>query len=137
MPPSPSASIVEKHRHLVQSTWKLVEEGLGTEATQLFYDRLFESYPEVKPMFKNSQGDFDVNEQAEKLFDTVGTAVDYLSDVGSIVPMLEELGRKVSSEALMCSIDFRLAIPSTDADRCLMLPPMYLYSHNNNIFTQQ
>mmetsp|Transcript_28345 Transcript_28345/g.48199 ORF Transcript_28345/g.48199 Transcript_28345/m.48199 type:complete len:411 (+) Transcript_28345:495-1727(+) len=50
-------------------------------------------------MFDNAGagGDFDMNEQYNKFFDTVGMAVDYLNDVENtrnLKPMLEDLGRK-------------------------------------------
>lgn len=54
----------------------------------------FEEYPEVKLMFPT--GDFDMNEQAEKLFKTMSMAVDYLNDVPALIPVLEDLGKKVS-----------------------------------------
>ena len=85
---------LEQHKEAIQSTWKAVEESLGVGATELFYKRLFEEYPEVKPMFPT--GDFDMNEQAEKLFKTMSMAVDYLNDVPALIPVLEDLGKKVS-----------------------------------------
>ena len=87
-------ALFETRKHAVQSTWKAVEESLGVGATELFYKRLFEEYPEVRPMFPD--GDFDMNEQAEKLFKTVTLAVDYLNDVPSLLPILADLGGKVS-----------------------------------------
>eukprot|EP00581_Thalassiosira_minuscula_P004620 CAMPEP_0183744930 /NCGR_PEP_ID=MMETSP0737-20130205/65979_1 /TAXON_ID=385413 /ORGANISM="Thalassiosira miniscula, Strain CCMP1093" /LENGTH=610 /DNA_ID=CAMNT_0025980583 /DNA_START=150 /DNA_END=1984 /DNA_ORIENTATION=- len=98
---SSSSSLLEKHRQAVRSTWTIIEESFVSpdEFAQPFYDRLFETYPEVKPMFDNAGagGDFDMNEQYNKFFDTVGMAVDYLNDVENtrnLKPMLEDLGRK-------------------------------------------
>lgn len=88
----PEAALIEAHKRAVQSTWKAVDESLGVGATQLFYTRLFEKYPEVQPLFPD--GDFDMNEQAEKLFKTICVAVDVLNDVPSLLPILEDLGAK-------------------------------------------
>mmetsp|Transcript_17466 Transcript_17466/g.37734 ORF Transcript_17466/g.37734 Transcript_17466/m.37734 type:complete len:399 (-) Transcript_17466:311-1507(-) len=86
---------LEKHKQAIQLTWKAVEDSLGVGATELFYKRLFQEYPEVVPMFPT--GDFDMNEQAEKLFKTISIAVDYLNDVPALVPVLEDLGKKHAS----------------------------------------
>ena len=88
-----AAALLDARKRAVRSSWKAVDESLGVGATELFYKRLFEKYPEVRPMFP--QGDFDMNEQAEKLFNTVSLAVDYLDDVPSLLPILEKLGAKV------------------------------------------
>ena len=110
------AQLFEKRKTAIQSTWKAVGDTLGVEATKLFYKRLFEQYPDVVPMF----GDANMDEQAEKLLKTVsecpkllsllrcndsltslrhslsGLAVEYLKDVPALIPILEDLGAKVS-----------------------------------------
>ena len=40
--------------------------------------------------------------QAEKLYKTVGLAVKYLEDVEGLIPVLEELGARVSY--IMCDV---------------------------------
>mmetsp|Transcript_35156 Transcript_35156/g.83977 ORF Transcript_35156/g.83977 Transcript_35156/m.83977 type:complete len:344 (+) Transcript_35156:71-1102(+) len=84
----------EKRKEIIQSTWKTVGDSLGVEATKLFYKRLFEEYPEVVPMF----GDADMDKQAEKLLKTVSLAVEYLNDMGELVPILQGLGEKHAKE---------------------------------------
>ena len=69
----------------------LCPPGLGRklEAGKLFYQRLFEIAPDVKPMFKS-----DINAQAEKLMSTLGLVIANLQDAPAIVSMLENLGQK-------------------------------------------
>ena len=91
----------ERRKRNVQDTWKAVEDSLSVEATKLFYKRLFEEYPSVIPLFENA----DMDAQAEKLFKTVGLAVKYLDDVEGLIPVLEDLGARVSSFiAMRCSV---------------------------------
>lgn len=63
--------------------------GRKREAGQLFYQRLFEIAPDVKPMFKT-----DLHAQAEKLMSTLGAMVGCLQDRPTLNAMLENLGRK-------------------------------------------
>ena len=84
----------ERRKAAVQGTWKAVEESLGVEATKLFYKRLFEEYPSVVPLFSSA----DMDEQAEKLVKTVKLSVDTLEDLEALIPVLEELGARVSTE---------------------------------------
>ena len=87
------ATLFEKRKNNVQKTWKAVQDSLQADATKLFYQRLFETYPSVKSMFSEA----DMEAQAEKLYKTVGLAVDYLDDVESLLPVLEDMGAKVST----------------------------------------
>ncbi len=73
---------------LVQNSFAKVEPIAGT-AADLFYDRLFEIAPDVRPMFPD-----DLSEQKTKLMDMLGTAVNNLHQVETIIPAVEELGRK-------------------------------------------
>lgn len=63
--------------------------GRKQEAGKLFYQRLFEIAPEVKPMFKA-----DINAQAEKLMSTLGAMIGCLQDRPAFTAMLEDLGRR-------------------------------------------
>ena len=58
-------------------------------AATLFYGRLFETAPAVKPLFTG-----DMDEQGKKLMQMIGIAVNTMEDVGAIVPALETLGAK-------------------------------------------
>ena len=80
----------QKNKAIVQGTWKAVKESLNVEATKLFYKHLFEKHPEVIPMFKGN-----MDGQAQSLFNTVSTAVDFLDNVDELIPVLQELGAKV------------------------------------------
>ncbi len=73
---------------LVQNSFAKVEPIAGT-AADLFYDRLFEIAPDVRPMFPD-----DLGEQKTKLMDMLGTAVNNLHQVETIIPAVEDLGRK-------------------------------------------
>src|SRR3546814_1935381 len=55
----------------------------------LFYTRLFETAPEVKPLFKG-----DIKEQGRKLMATIGLAVSSLDRLPQLVPVVQDLGRK-------------------------------------------
>lgn len=58
-------------------------------AAGLFYGRLFELDPSLKPMFKG-----DMKEQGVKLMAMIGTAVGGLDRLDSIVPAVQALGRR-------------------------------------------
>jgi hemoglobin-like flavoprotein len=58
-------------------------------AAELFYKRLFEIDPAVRPMFKG-----DMQEQGRKLMEMIGMAVTGLSNPGEIMSILAELGRR-------------------------------------------
>ncbi len=73
---------------LVQESFAKVEP-IAATAADLFYDRLFEIAPDVRPMFPDN-----MSEQKTKLMDMLGTAVNNLHQVEAIVPAVQELGRK-------------------------------------------
>ena len=87
------AMLFERRKYAVQGSWKAVEDALAVDATKLFYSRLFEQFPSVKPLFENT----DMDAQAEKLYKTVSLATQYLDDVDSLIPVLEEMGARVSN----------------------------------------
>jgi methyl-accepting chemotaxis protein len=69
----------------VQSTWKIVES-IAPEAAALFYRNLFEADPALQPLFKG-----DMEEQGKKLMQMIGAAGEKLSDLDSLVPILQSL----------------------------------------------
>ena len=73
---------------LVQDSFKKVVPIAGT-AADLFYDRLFEIAPEVRALFPD-----DLKEQKKKLIAMLATAVTNLHQVDSIVPAVEDLGKR-------------------------------------------
>ena len=74
---------------------KLVQESFGKvrpiadTAADLFYGRLFEIAPQVRPMFPN-----DMKEQKKKLMAMLGLAVANLDKPETVVPALQNLGRQ-------------------------------------------
>ncbi len=83
-----SEGLTEKDIELVQSSWNSVVPIKDT-AADLFYDRLFDIAPELKPLFKG-----DMAEQKNKLMQTLGVMVSTLKDLDSLVPVLKDLGAK-------------------------------------------
>lgn len=73
---------------LVQQTFFKVVP-ISDLAAQLFYARLFEIDPAVKPMFNG-----DMQEQGRKLMQMIGMAVTGLSTPNEIVGLVADLGRK-------------------------------------------
>jgi hemoglobin-like flavoprotein len=70
---------------LVQSSFAKVAP-MADVAAELFYDRLFEIAPEVKPLFHD-----DMGEQGRKLMTTLGVVVAGLKDLDAIVPAAKAL----------------------------------------------
>ncbi|MCH9806685.1 MAG: hemin receptor [Alphaproteobacteria bacterium] len=73
---------------LVQDSFKKVAP-IAPQAADIFYTRLFEIAPEVRPMFPD-----DMSGQKDKLMGMLGTAVSNLHQVETIIPAVQELGRK-------------------------------------------
>ena len=71
---------------LVQDSFAKVEPISETAAT-LFYQRLFEVEPSVRPLFKS-----DIEEQGRQLMAAIALVVNRLDDLGSVLPMVQELG---------------------------------------------
>lgn len=59
------------------------------KAAELFYGRLFELDPSLKPLFKG-----DMAQQGRKLMTMIGTAVSGLTRLDQIVPAVRDLGRR-------------------------------------------
>jgi hemoglobin-like flavoprotein len=62
---------------------------IADTAADLFYDRLFTIAPQVKPMFPA-----DMTEQKKKLIAMLATAVTNLHQVETILPAIENLGKR-------------------------------------------
>lgn len=73
---------------LVQTTWAQVVP-IQETAAKLFYGKLFELDPSLKPLFKG-----DIKEQGVKLMKMIGVAVNGLTRLGEIVPAVQDLGRR-------------------------------------------
>lgn len=73
---------------LIQDSFRKVVP-IADTAAALFYGRLFEIAPQVKPLFKG-----DMAAQGKKLMATLGIVVAGLRDLPSIVPAAQNLARK-------------------------------------------
>lgn len=76
-----------RQKELVQSTWAQVVPIAGV-AADLFYNKLFELDPALRPLFPE-----DMAEQKKKLMAMIGVAVRGLDDLDKLVPALQGLGR--------------------------------------------
>ena len=77
-----------KQIEVVQGTWKKVLP-IADTAAELFYGKLFSLDPALKPLFKG-----DMKAQGRKLMQMIGIAVNGLSNLASIVPAVQDLGRR-------------------------------------------
>jgi len=112
--------ITAEQKEQVQETWKLVEP-ISETAADLFYGKLFEIAPEVKPIFKS-----DIKEQGKKLMQMIGVAVAGLDNLGELTPAVAALGKRHSGygvaeshydsvgEALLWTLDQGLGEKFTD-----------------------
>lgn len=76
-------------KQLVKDTWRQVEPG-ADQAAELFYGRLFELDPGLRPLFDGT----DFREQGRKLMQTLGVAVAGLDRLEQLVPALQQLARR-------------------------------------------
>jgi hemoglobin-like flavoprotein len=86
------AELFEHRKKTVKSSWRAIQFALDEKATKIFYDRLFSEYPSVRPMFKD-----DMTSQHKKLYAAVSLAVKCIDDLESLVPVLQDLGRRHGS----------------------------------------
>ena len=77
-----------QQRWLVKESFELLH-GMMLPVTQLFYGRLFDLDPSLRPLFKT-----DLKVQSKKLSETLATAVSSLADFDAFRPQLRELGTK-------------------------------------------
>ena len=73
---------------LVKSSWESVTP-IADKAAELFYGKLFELDPSVKPLFKG-----DMVEQGAKLMKMIGMAVGALDRLDEIVPAVKDMGTR-------------------------------------------
>ena len=73
---------------LVQESITKVEP-IADTAAELFYDRFFQLDGDLKPLFRS-----DMEQQGRLLVKMVATAVDHLSDLDSLVPVVQRLGAR-------------------------------------------
>jgi nitric oxide dioxygenase len=73
---------------LVQQSFAQVVP-IADKAAEIFYDRLFELAPAVKPLFRG-----DMAEQRRKLIATLAVVVGGLSDLPSVLPAVSALAKR-------------------------------------------
>jgi len=71
---------------LVKNSWAQALP-IADKAAELFYGKLFELDPSLKPLFKG-----DMVEQGKKLMKMINTAVNGLDRLNEIVPAVQQLG---------------------------------------------
>jgi len=77
-----------KQVELVQGSWKKVLP-IADTAAAIFYKKLFELDPALKGLFRS-----DMKEQGRKLMAMISVAVTGLARLESIVPAVQDLGRR-------------------------------------------
>ena len=77
-----------EEKELVQTTWESVKP-ISETAADLFYNKLFELDPALKPLFKG-----DIKEQGKKLMQMIGVAVAGLDNLGELTPAVAALGKR-------------------------------------------
>ena len=73
---------------LVQQSFKTVVPIAG-QVGEIFYARLFETYPAVRPMFAE-----DIKPQAKKLVQMLAMVVNSLHKLDTLMPAVEDLARR-------------------------------------------
>lgn len=73
---------------LVQDSFSKVAP-IAPQAAELFYNNLFTADPALKPLFKG-----DMKEQGAKLMQMITVAVSKLTDLGTLVPALQNLAKR-------------------------------------------
>lgn len=73
---------------LVQGSWQKVVP-IKDKAAELFYGKLFELDPALKPLFKG-----DMKEQGRKLTTMLNTVVTQLERLDTLVPAVQDLGKR-------------------------------------------
>lgn len=82
------APLTPEQVSLVQDSWKQVA-GIADTAADLFYSKLFEMDPALRPLFPE-----DMSEQKKKLMQMIGAAVGGLTNLEQLVPVVQDLGRR-------------------------------------------
>jgi len=77
-----------RQKQMVRESFPVIQEVAGP-LSQLFYGRLFELQPGLRPMFRH-----DLASQGRKLMEMLSVIVEHLDRLESLDPVLRELGRR-------------------------------------------
>ncbi|AAQ60604.1 Hemoglobin-like flavoprotein [Chromobacterium violaceum] len=80
--------LTQQQIRLVQESFAKVEP-IADEAAKLFYDKLFEYAPDLRPLFKK-----DMAAQRQMLMSTLKLAVKGLDDLEQLTPVLRKLAQR-------------------------------------------
>lgn len=80
--------VTAAQKTLVQDSFKNIAT-IADDAAVLFYQRLFELDPRLRPMFRG-----DMAEQRKKLMQMITAAVKGLDRLEQLVPVVQDLGRR-------------------------------------------
>lgn len=78
-------SVATEQKRLVQQSFSQIVP-ISEQAAQLFYDRLFQLDPHLRPLFTS-----DMNNQRKKLMQTLALAVSGLDNLSGLIPVLQRL----------------------------------------------
>ncbi len=81
-------SLTAHQKNLIQDSFAKVEP-IAEQAAEIFYNKLFEFDPALKPLFKG-----DIKSQGRKLMAALKLAVRGLDDLDSLVPVLQNMAAK-------------------------------------------
>lgn len=73
---------------LIRSSWSKVVP-IQETAAGLFYNKLFELDPAVKPLFKG-----DMGEQGRKLMMSLNVVVNGITNLDALLPAIQEMGKR-------------------------------------------
>ena len=102
-----------RQKELVQASWAKVVP-LADTAAGLFYGRLFELDPSLRPMFSS-----DLKEQGKKLMTMITVAVQGLDNLEALGPAVQALGKRHAGCRAECkrNRDQRSAVLQTQFSR--------------------
>lgn len=80
--------LTARQKELVQQTFLSVVP-ISETAAEIFYNKLFELDPSLKPLFKG-----DIKEQGRKLMATLAIAVKGLDELEELIPVVQSLGKR-------------------------------------------
>ena len=79
--------MTQEQKQLIKNSWVHVLS-INEQAAKLFYNRLFDTYPELRPLFKG-----DMKEQGRKLIAMLNTVVNGLDNLEGLIEPLKESGK--------------------------------------------